>query len=217
MNTQPVRFDRYRRPVSTACSLDRLVRTQWNKRSKLERSLDCLEPGMANWNSDGGRMFPIMFKTRHALPLPGGRFSWPRIGRGGGAERLRNMYRSWPQTRHGHGHDPVQCQPRTQYVRVRKQSASAFCPRQQSRSQTVRIHGQAMASIVHGLTTATVLDVPQPGQSCEPTKPANLPKSRFVRSRRPAMYYARRRIALSAWASANFPVQIQMIPIYEHV
>jgi hypothetical protein len=31
------------------------------------------------------------------------------------------------------------------------------------------------------------------------------------------MYYARRRIALSAWASANFPVQIQMIPIYEHV
>jgi hypothetical protein len=31
------------------------------------------------------------------------------------------------------------------------------------------------------------------------------------------MYYARRRIALPAWASTNFPVQIQMIPIYEHV
>jgi hypothetical protein len=31
------------------------------------------------------------------------------------------------------------------------------------------------------------------------------------------MYYARRRIALSAWASINFPVQIQITPFYEHV
>jgi hypothetical protein len=31
------------------------------------------------------------------------------------------------------------------------------------------------------------------------------------------MYYARRSIALSAWASTHFPVQIQMIPFYEHV
>ena len=158
-----------------------------------------------------------MFKTRHALPLPGGRFSWPRIGRGGGAEQLRNMYRSWPQTRQGHGNELAQCQPRTQSVPVRKQSASAFCPRQQLRSQIARIHGQAMVSIVHERASAAVLDCPQPGQSCEPSTPANSPRTRFVRSRRPAMDYARRSIALSAWASANFPVQIQMIPFYEHV
>jgi hypothetical protein len=58
-------------------------------------------------------VFQIIFNSGQALPLPGGRFSWPRIGRGGGAERLRNMYRSWPQTRLGHGHDLVQCRTRT--------------------------------------------------------------------------------------------------------
>ena len=162
-------------------------------------------------------MFQIIFNSGQALPLPGGRFSWPRIGRGGGAEQLRNRYRSWPQTRHGHGHELVQCQTGTQSVRVRKQSASAFYPRQQSRSQTVRIHGQAMASIVHERTTAAVADCLQPGQSREPSTPTNWPWTRFVRSRRPAMYYARRSIALSAWASTHFPVQIQMIPFYEHV
>ena len=162
-------------------------------------------------------MFQIIFNSGQALPLPGGRFSWPRIGRGEGVKRLRNMYRSWPQTRPGQGHDLVQCRSRMQSVRVRKQSASAFYPRQQSLPQSVRIHGQAMVSIVHERTTATVLDFPQPSQSCEPTKPANWPQTRFVRSRRPAMYYARRRIILSAWASTNFPVQIQMIPFYEHV
>ena len=162
-------------------------------------------------------MFQIIFNSGQALPLPGGRFSWPRIGRGGGAERLRNIYRSWPQTRSGQGHDLVQCRPGTQSVRVHEQSASAFYPRQQARSQTVRIHGQAMASIVHERAAATVADCPQPGQSRKPSTPANWPRTRFVRSRRTAMYYARRRIALSSWASANFPVQIQMIPFYEHV
>ena len=162
-------------------------------------------------------MFPIMFKIRHALPLPGGRFSWPRIGRGGGAERLRDRYRSWPQTRYGHGHNLVQCRPRTQSVRVHEQSEFAFCPRQKSRSQTVRIHGQAMASIVHERAAAAVADYPQQDQSRKPSTPANRPRTRFVRSRRPAMFYARRRIALSAWESTSFTIQIQMIPFYEHV
>src|SRR5450432_4320662 len=48
------------------------------------------------------------FRMGQALPLPGGRFSCPRIGRGRDAERLRNMYCSWPQTRHSHDHDLVQ-------------------------------------------------------------------------------------------------------------
>ena len=86
-------------------------------------------------------MFQIMFKSGHALPLPGGRFSWPRIGRGGGAERLRNRHCSWPQTRPGDGHEPVQFRPRTQTVRVREQSvntdwqwiqSSMTAPRQRS-------------------------------------------------------------------------------------
>ena len=217
MNTPPVRFDRYHRPVSTACSLDRLVSTRWNKRSKLARSLDCLRPGMVNWNSDGGSMFQIMFKSGQALLLSKLRFSCPRIGRGGGAERLRNMDCSSPQTRPSHDHDPVQCRTQTQIVRVRDQSASAPQPRQQSRSQIVHVHGLATNSIVHERATARVADCPQPGQVHEPSMLANCPRTRFVRSRRPAMNYARHDIAVSAWASENFPVQIQTIPTYDHV
>jgi hypothetical protein len=171
---------------------------------------------MANWNSEGGSVFLIMFKTRHALPLPGGRFSCPRIGRGRGAKRLRNMDCSWPQTRPSHDHDPAQCRTRTQIVRVHELSASASHPRQQSRSQSVRIHGLATNSIVHERATATVADCPQPGQVHEPSMLANCPRTRFVRSRRPAMNYARHDIAVSAWASENFPVQIQTILTYDH-
>jgi len=172
---------------------------------------------MANWNSEGGSVFLIMFKTRHALPLPGGRFSCPRIGRGRGAKRLRNMDCSWPQTRPSHDHDPAQCRTRTQIVRVRDQSASASYPRQQSRSQTVREHGLATNSIVHDRATARVVDCPQPGQGLEPSMLTNCPRTRFIRSRIPAMNDARRDIALSAWTSENFPVQIQTIPTYDHV
>ena len=97
-----------------------------NKPPALRPSLHNWRSGATNWCKRGGSVFQIIFNSGQALPLPGGRFSWPRIGRGGGAERLRNMYRSWPQTRHGHGHDLVQCRhtdaicpcPRTVRIRV---------------------------------------------------------------------------------------------------
>jgi hypothetical protein len=162
-------------------------------------------------------VFLIMFKTRHALPLPGGRFSWPRIGRGEDGERLRNMYRSWPQTRHSHGHDPVQCRPRTQTVHVHEQSASAFCPRQQSRPQPVRIHGLATDSFVHEEAVATVMDCPQTVRSRELSTNANWPRPRFVRSRRPAKNCPHSGIASSTASPASFPVHIQPIPIYDHI
>ena len=162
-------------------------------------------------------MFLIIFNSGQALPLPGGRFSFPRIGRGEGTERLRNMYRSWPQTRHSHGHDLVQCRTRTQTVCFREQSTSVNSPRQQSGPQTVRIHGPATDSIVRKPTTVVVADCPQPRHSRDPSMPANRPWTRFVRSRRPAINDARSSIVLSVWASANFPVQIQIIPFYDHV
>ena len=162
-------------------------------------------------------MFQIMFKSGHALPLPGGRFSWPRIGRGGGAERLRNRHCSWPQTRRGHGHDPVQCRPRTQIVHVREQSASASCLRQQPGSQTVRKHGLAMDSIVHDRATATVMDCPQTVRSRGLSTNSNWPRSRFVRSPKPAKNCPRSGIASSNSLPANFPIHIQPIPIYDHV
>ena len=162
-------------------------------------------------------MFQIIFNSGQALPLPGGRFSWPRIGRGRDAERLRNRHCSWPQTRPGHGHDPAQCRPRTQTVRVHEQSASADCPRPQSRPQTVRVHGLATDSIGHEQAKANVTDCPQPVRSRELSTNANWPRPRFVCSRRPAKNCPRSGIASSTSSPTSFPVHIQPIPIYDHV
>jgi hypothetical protein len=158
-----------------------------------------------------------MFERTQALPLPGGRFSWPRIGRGIGAKRLRNRHCSWPQTRPGHGHDPVQCRPRTQTVRVREQSASASCPRPQPRSQTVRVHGLATDSFVHEQAMATVMDCPQPVRNRGLSANVNCPRPRFVRSRRPAKNCPRSGIASSTSLPTGFPVHIQPIPTYDHI
>ena len=162
-------------------------------------------------------MFLVIFNSVHALPLPGGRFSCPRIGRGGCAERPRNTHCSWPQTRSGHGHDPVQYRPRTQTVHVREQSASAACPWQQPRPQTVRVHGLATDSIVHEQATAAVADCPQPVRSRGLSTAANWPRPRFVRSRRPAKNCPRSGIASSTSFPACFPAHIQLIPIYDHI
>ena len=162
-------------------------------------------------------MFVIIFERTHALPLPCGRFSWPRIGRGRDAEQLRNMDCLWPQTRPGNGHGPVQCRPRTQTVRVHEHSASADCPRPQSRSQTVRVHGLATDSIVHDRAMAAVADCPQPVRSRELSTNANWPRPRSVRSRRPAKNCPRSGIASSTSSPASFPIHIQPIPIYDHI
>jgi len=162
-------------------------------------------------------VFVITFERTHALPLPGGRFSWPRISRGRDAERLRNMDCLWPQTRPGNGHGPVQCRPRTQTVRVHEQSASTDCPRPQSRPQTVRVHGPATDSFVYEQAMATVMDCPQPVRSRELSTNANWPRPRFVRSRRPAKNCPRSGIASSTSSPASFPVHIQPISIYDHI
>jgi hypothetical protein len=162
-------------------------------------------------------VFVIIFERTHALPLPGGRFLWPRIGRGRDAERLRNMDCLWPQTWLGNGHGPVQCGPRTQTVRVHEQSASADCPRPQSRSQTVRVHGPATDSIVHEQAMATVMDCPQTVRSRGLSTNANWPWPRIVRSRRPAKNCPRSGIASSTSSPTSFPIHIQPIPTYDHV
>lgn len=158
-----------------------------------------------------------MFKTGHALLLPGGRFLSPRNGREAGAEHSRKVAGSWPQTRHIHENKLVQDRTQPRIGHVRKQSVTALTPRQQSRSQTVRVRAQATASIVREQAAAADLNCPQTVRSRGQYTFANWSRTQFVRSRRPAMYYARRRIALSTWASANFPVFIQIIPPYEHV
>jgi hypothetical protein len=162
-------------------------------------------------------VFLIMFNTGQALPLPGGRFLCPRIGRGGGAERLRNMDCSWPQTRHSHDHELAQCRTWTRTVRVREQSAATSCLRQQSRSHTVRIHKLATDSIVQDRTTAAVVDYPQPGQRRELSTSANTLRTRIVHELELARNCSRLIRIASMSLPASFPVHIQTIPTYDHV
>ena len=162
-------------------------------------------------------MFPIMFKTGQALLLPGGRSWSPRHGRETGAEQPRNATDSWPQTRHFHESEPVQDGTQPRVGHVREQSVIAFSPRQQSRPRTVRVRAQATASIVSEQAAAAVVNQPQTGRSREQSSPANWSQTQFVSDRGPAKTDPRRRIAVSSWALANFPVFIQTISPYEHI
>ena len=162
-------------------------------------------------------MFPIMFKSGQALLLPGGRSWSPRHGRATGAEQPRNVTGSWPQTRHIHEIELVQDRTQPRVGHVREQSVIAFSPRQQSRPRTVRVRAQATASIVSEQAAAAVVNQPQTGRSREQSSPANWSQTQFVSDRGPAKTDPRRRIAVSSWALANFPVFIQTISPYEHI
>ena len=162
-------------------------------------------------------MFLIMFKTGHALLLPGGRSSSPRHGRETGAEQPRTVTGSWPQTRHFHEIEPVQDRTQPRVGHVREQSVSVFNPRQQSHPRTVRVRAQATASIVREKAMAANANCPQTVRSREQSTLVNWSRTQFVRDREPAKSDPRPRIAVSAWVSANFPVFIQIISPYEHV
>jgi len=158
-----------------------------------------------------------MFKSGQALLLPGGRSWSPRHGRATGAEQPRNVTGSWPQTRHIHEIELVQDRTQPRVGHVREQSVIAFSPRQQSRPRTVRVRAQATASIVSEQAAAAVVNQPQTGRSREQSSPANWSQTQFVSDRGPAKTDPRRRIAVSSWALANFPVFIQTISPYEHI
>ena len=169
----PTRPSNWRNLTNPVTTLDVSKPETSNKPPALRPSPHNWRSGATNWCMRGGSVFQIIFNSGQALPLPGGRFSFPRIGRGGDTERLRNMYRSWPQTRPGHGHDPVQCRPRTQTVRVHEPSTAVNSPRPRSWPQTVRKHGLATDSIVPKPATVAVADCPQSGQSRGPSTTAN--------------------------------------------
>ena len=122
-----------------------------------------------------------------------------------------------PQTRHIRELEQFPYGTRKRIVRIHKQSASAFIPRQQARSQTVRGLAQAMASIVRERATTADVNCPQTVSSREQSTFANWSQTQFVRERGLAKSDLRRRIAVSEWVSANFPVFIQIISPNEHV
>lgn len=160
-------------------------------------------------------MFLIMFKTGHALPLAGARLLRPRGSRGGHAEHPREVSGSWPRTRQIHDRDSVENRTRTQTVRVRELSVSAFSPRKQARPRTVRVLGNAAASTVLEPAAATDSNCPQPVRRRELSTSPNWSRAQSVREDGPATNCPRRCIAVSILQPISFPVRIQPIPAYD--
>jgi hypothetical protein len=170
--------------------------------------------GVTSWCNKGGNVFLIMFKKGQALLLPGGRFLSPRNGRGEGAEQPRNIGDSWPQTRPFRERGQSQCRARTQIIRVREQSISAFRPRQQAWQQTVRIHGFATAFTVRKKELAVAISCPQSVRRLETSTPMNLPQTGIGRAFQQATNRPQHHIAISVFPPTSFPVHIQIIPTY---
>ena len=158
-----------------------------------------------------------MFKTGQALLLPGGRFSSPRNGRGTGAKQARTVKGSWPQTRQIHENEPVQDRTQPRVGHVRAQFVTEFNPHHQSHPRTIRVHAQASALIGREKAMAADGNRPHTIRSLKQSSSANWSQTQFVRDRGQAKSDPRRCIAVSAWASASFPVFIQIISPHEHV
>jgi hypothetical protein len=159
-------------------------------------------------------VFLIMFNTGQALPLRERRTWCPRVSRGRHAEYPHKINRSptwhWPV----HGHDSAGDRTRTGTFHGRKQSASAFSPRQQSWPRTIHGHVHATASIVSEKATATDVDCPQTVRSREQSTSANRSRTRFVSDRGPAKSYPRRYIAVFIMPATSFLIPVRIIPAH---
>ena len=162
-------------------------------------------------------MFLIMFKTGHALPLAGARLLRPRGSRGHHAEYPRELSGSWPRARQIRDHDSAENKTRTQTVRVRDQSVSAFSPRKQTRPRTGRVLGGATASTVREPAAATATNCPQTVRSRELSASPNSARPRNVHERGQAKNCPRRCIAVSILPPIIFPVHIRITPAYDLV
>lgn len=162
-------------------------------------------------------MFLIMFKTGHALPLAGARLLRPRGSRGGHAEHPREVSGSWPRAWQIRDLDSAANGTRSQTVRVREQSVSAFSPRKQARPRTGRVLGNAADSTVREPAAATATLCPQTARSLELSASANWSRAQSVREHGLATNCPRRCIAVSILPPIIFPVRIQIIPAYDLV
>ena len=160
-------------------------------------------------------MFLIMFNTGHALPLAGARLLRPRGNRGEHAEYPCEVSGSWPRARQIRNHDSAENKTRTQTVRVREQSVSAFSPRKQARPRIGRVLGKAAASTVREPAAATATHCPQTVRSRKLSTSANSQSARTVREHGLAKNYPHHRIAVSISPPINFRVRIQTIPAYD--
>ena len=159
-------------------------------------------------------MFLIMFKTGHALPLAGARLLRPRSSRGEHAEHPREVSGSWPRARQIRDLDSAVNRTRTQTVRVREQSMSAFSPRKQARPRTGRVLGNAADSTVRESAAVTDSIYPQTVRSRELSTSPNWSRTQSVRAHGPATNCPLRCITVSILPSINFQVHVRIIPAH---
>ena len=155
-----------------------------------------------------------MFKTGHALPLAGARLLRPRGSRGEHAAYPREVSGSWPRARQIRDLDSAENRTQTQTVRVREQSVSAFSPRKRARPQTVRVLGNAVASIAREPAAATDLNCPQTVRSRELSTSMNSSRAQSIREHGLTTNCPRHCIAVSIFPPIHFPVRIQINPAY---
>ena len=160
-------------------------------------------------------MFVIMFKTGHALPLRERRTWCPRMSRGGHAAFPRNISHSWTWHWPVHGLDSAGNRTRTQTVRVRERSVSAFSPRKQARPRTGRVLGNAAASTVRESAAATDSNCPQTVRSRELSTSSNWSRAQSVREHSPATHCPCCCIAVSILPPISFPVHVRIIPAHD--
>lgn len=162
-------------------------------------------------------MFLIMFKTGHALLLPGGRILRPRSVRINGAEMPRNVIRSWPQTRSVRGFGRVEFRSWDRTIHVHGQSTTESIPRQQTRQRTGNARGRAMASTRLDREDAADVFSPSTARSLGQSTNATSSETRTVRVSERATCFPCQRLAVSTFAAFGFPVPIHVIPLYGNV
>jgi hypothetical protein len=156
-------------------------------------------------------VFLIMFNAVQALPLRQRRTWCPRMSRGGCAGLPRCINQLWTRHRPFHEVDPVKNGARTGIFSLRKQSVTAFSPRQQSCPRTNLVHAQATASIVHNRPAAADAHCPQAGRIREQSTSPIRSRTRSGRERGTQEFYPHRLVDLSILSPINFPVHIRII------
>lgn len=173
-----------------------------------------LKSGATNCCNRGGNVFLIIFNTRHALLLPGGRFWSPRNGRGEGTEQPHAVMDSWPQTRQFHERGQATSRARTQTIRVREQSVNTFSPRPPARQQTVRSRDLATSFAVRKRELPADTNCPQTVPRLE-LSISTTSSLTVVHELRQGEYHPRRSIAVSVSPLTSLPVHIRIIPAYD--
>ena len=159
-------------------------------------------------------MFLIMFKTGHALLLPGGRVSSARNGREVSAQKSHSGMASWPQTRHSHEHEQAQVRAQSRIGHVREVSATTFNPRPWTRQHTVRSRHSISALTARKQASALDTTSPQTVRVRELATGTIMVSPETFRVSKQATNYPRSSISEAFAQTLNFPVHIKPIPPY---